>query len=451
MSTGSRDEDEGGDARERADGPLDGIARGWGKRLAATARVAGQAARLAVKRADRDGAIGDALARELDQMKGVAMKVGQILSYFDGMLPDETHAALQRLQRGAAPVKLEAMLQVIADAFGVPAGALPGALFDRFDPGPVASASIGQVYRARCLGCEVAVKVQYPRVRETMVADVGRLRALSRIASLATAVDGPALVDELGERMARECDYLLEARFQRAFRAAFAGDAEVYVPEVVDARTRATVLTTEWIQGQSFYDVARDAAATERGRIGLVLARFAYRSLFGLGTLNADPHPGNYLFPAGGPVVFIDFGCVRAFEPAFVERERALARVVVEDRRSAFRDAMVATGMVPRPERFDFDNHWALLCHQYAPYRQPRYAFTFEHLRRGMQLTGPSNPNLRRLAIPSPWIWVQRVIWGLHAVLARLGAEGAFAEVFRAALDAPLAVLPVALDENAAP
>jgi predicted unusual protein kinase regulating ubiquinone biosynthesis (AarF/ABC1/UbiB family) len=449
MPAGPRDEDDGGDAR--ADGPLDGIARGWGKRLAATARVAGQAARLAVKRADRDGAIGDALARELDQMKGVAMKVGQILSYFDGVLPAETHAALRRLQRGAAPVKLEVMLQVIADAFGAPVGALPGALFDRFDPEPVASASIGQVYRGHCLGREVAVKVQYPRVRETMVADVGRLRALSRIASMATAVDGPGLVDELGERMARECDYLLEARFQRAFRAALAGDAQVYVPEVVDARTRATVLTTEWIQGQSFYDVARTAGAADRGRIGLVLARFAYGSLFGLGTLNADPHPGNYLFPAGGPVVFIDFGCVRAFEPDFIERERALARVVIEDRRSAFRDALVATGMVPRPERFDFDSHWSLLCHQYAPYRQPRFAFTFDYLRGGMQLTGPSNPNLRRLAIPPPWIWVQRLIWGLHAVLARLGAEGAFAEVLRTALDTPIVMLPVAPDEKATP
>lgn len=434
-------------SRAGKDEPLAGITRGWGKRLAATARVATSAARLAVKRADRDGVIGDALARELDQMKGMAMKVGQILSYFDGVLPPETHAALQRLQRGAAPVKLEIMQKVIEDAFGAPLGAL----FVRFDPEPVASASIGQVYRASHLGREVAVKAQYPDVRDTMMADAGRLRALSRIASLATAVDGPAIVDELGERMAMECDYLLEARYQSAFRAAFARDPAMYVPEVVDERTRPVVLTTEWIEGQSFYDVARDADAARRSHIGLVLARFAYCSLFGLGTLNADPHPGNYLFPAGGPVVFLDFGCVRAFEPAFVERERELARVVVEDRRSAFRDALVATGMVTRPERFDYDHHWALLCHQYAPYRQPRFAFTAEHVRQGMQFTGPSNPNLRQLAIPPPWIWVQRLIWGLHAVLARLAAEGPFADVFRAALDTPLEPLPITAARPQAP
>lgn len=433
-------------SRTRKDEPLGGITRGWGKRLTATARVATSAARLAVKRTDRDGLIGDALARELDQMKGMAMKVGQILSYFDGVLPPETHAALQRLQRGAAPVKLEIMQKVIEEAFDAPLATL----FTRFDPEPVAAASIGQVYRASYLGREVAVKVQYPDVRDTMVADAGRLRALSRIASLATAVDGPALVDELGERMALECDYLLEARHQRAFRAAFAHDRAVYVPEIASARTRSVVLTSEWIEGQSFYDVARDAGAAERGRIGLVLARFAFHSLFGLGTLNADPHPGNYLFPTGGPVVFLDFGCVRAFEPAFVERERALARVVVEDRRSAFRDALVATGTVPQPDRFDFDRHWALLCHQYAPYRQPRFLFTPDHVRRGMELNGPSNPNLRRLAIPPPWIWVQRLVWGLHAVLARLAAEGPFAEVFRAALDAPLVSLPITQDHESA-
>ncbi|GAB4535916.1 MAG: AarF/ABC1/UbiB kinase family protein [Haliangiales bacterium] len=415
--------------------PLDGIRRGFGRRLASTARVAASAARLAVGRKDEHGAIGDALMRELDQMKGMAMKVGQILSYFDGVLPPETHRALQALQRGVTPVAFTTMAAVIEEAFQAPIDTL----FESIDPTPVAAASIGQVHRARFQGRDIAVKIQYPNIRDTMAADLGRLRGLSRVASLATAVDGPSIVDELGARINAECDYEAEARAQSGFRGAFRGDPEVAVPEVIHERTRATVLASAWIDGRDFYSLSRDADAAERTRVGLVLARFAYQSLYGLGVINADPHPGNYLFPDGDAVVFLDFGCVRVFEPQVLEAERGLAQVVVDDDRAGFRDALVATGTVPHPDRFDFDHHWEMLKHQYAPYRSPRFAFTSEYVRAGMKFTGPSNPNLRKLAIPPPWIWLQRLTWGLHAVLARLGADGPFADVFRAALATPRA------------
>ena len=114
-----------------------------------------------------------------------------------------------------------------------------------------------------------------------------------------------------------------------------------------------------------------------------------------------------------------------------------MTRCVIDDRKDRFRDALLATGMVAKPKGFDFDSHWALLRHQLAPYSAPRFRFNFEYIRGGVGMTGPSNPNLRKLAIPPAWIWLQRQQWGLHAVLARLGAEGPFADVLRAALDAP--------------
>lgn len=81
-----------------------------------------------------------------------------------------------------------------------------------------------------------------------------------------------------------------------------------------------------------------------------------------------------------------------------------------------------------------FDAHWEMVCHQYAPYRTPRFRFTRDYITAGASFTGPSNPNLRRLAIPPRWIWLTRLQWGLHAVLARLQAEGPFAELLRAQL-----------------
>lgn len=420
--------------------PKDKIRRGWAERLLSTGRVAGSAAKLAARQiagaGDTGGAIGEALAAELDQMKGVAMKVGQILSYFDGVLPEETHQALRKLQTGSEPAAYEVIAGVVEEAFGLP----PERAFERFDPAPIAAASIGQVHRARFDGREVAVKVQYPGVRDTMVADVSRLRAFSRIASAATAVDGPAIVAELAERFYQECDYELEANNQNAFRRAFAGAPELRIPEAIRERTRSAVLTSEWCEGRGFYDLIENASAEEKNRAALLIVRFALRCLFSARVINADPHPGNYLFQRDGAVVFLDFGCVRRFESEFIERERALARVVVEGRRESFRDAVLATGMVPKERGFDYDIHWRMLRHQYAPYLEPTFHFTPEYLREGNDFSRPTNPNLRRLAIPPQWIWVQRQLWGMHAVLTRLDAEGAFRTELLEALDQRLDV-----------
>src|SRR5690606_39262299 len=277
--------------------------------------LAGEGLKRLVWRAeDDDVAFGEALAAELGQMKGMAMKVGQILSYMDVPLPDATQRALVRLQQGVTPIATATIRRVIQDDLG----ASVDALFERFDDVAIASASIGQVHRAATAGREVAVKVRYPGAQTTFDADVRQLHRLARIASLASGVDGAALVEELHARLREECDYAQEGRWQEAFRAAFAGDDSVRIPEVVAERSGDAVLTTAWADGAAFETFCRDASQARRDRAGLVLARFAWQSFFRHFALNADPHPGNYLFPADDAVVFLDFGCVRRFEPAFV-------------------------------------------------------------------------------------------------------------------------------------
>jgi predicted unusual protein kinase regulating ubiquinone biosynthesis (AarF/ABC1/UbiB family) len=415
-------------------------------RVLATGKVAASALRLASRRAlsADDGSvyavIGENIARELDGMKGMAMKVGQILSYLDGTLPPETHAALRVLQKGATPVAFSSLVPVVEAALGAPIGRL----FEWIDEEPIAAASIGQVHRARFAGADVAVKIQYPDVRATFESDLGRLEHLAGLASLATAVDGKALVAELRARILEECDYLREASSQRAFAARLAVDPDVVIPDVFLERTRATVLTTRFAPGMDFQRFAETSDAARRNAVARTLVRVSHRSFFALGALNADPHPGNYVFPPEGPVVLLDFGCVRRFEPGYVERERHLARVVCDDDRARFRDALLATGIVSRPDRFDFGRHWELMRHQYQPYIEPRFRFTRAYLQRLVDFGRPGEPNLRLLAIAPEWIWQQRLVSGLHAILTRLDAEGPFRDAFRAALDEPLDPLQAA-------
>lgn len=381
----------------------------------------------------KDAFLGNALAHELDQMKGMAMKVGQILSYFDGILPDETHGALRMLQQGHDPMPFAQIESILEEAFSRPVAEL----FDSLEQTPVSAASIGQVHRARHNGHPVAVKVQYPGVAGTIDTDFRRLRRIARFASLATAVDGDAITEELRDRFREECDYTKEADNQRAFRGAFEADPEISIPDVVRERTSANVITMDWHSGEDLYTFLETSTQKRRDEVGLVLARFAFTSLFSLGKINADPHPGNYLFTHDGPITFLDFGCVRRFDPGFLEAHRTLVKTVIADERDGFQAALDETGMVARSRGFDYDLHWELLRHEYAPYCTPRFQFTNDYIRRGMDYSSPSNPNLRRLAIPPQWIWLERQQWGLHAVLARLQAQGPFARVMQEALERP--------------
>lgn len=387
-------------------------------------------ARRVVRRSESDDhVLGEALVRELDQMKGMAMKVGQILSYLDA-LPDETQAVLGRLQAGVSPVAFATIREVVERSLGAPLADL----FERFDEDAVAAASIGQVHRARFDGAEVAVKVRYPSVEQTFEADLRQLRRMASLASLATVVDGQAIVDELAARLREECDYAAEARRQAAFAGAWAADPVIVVPAVVGARSSHEVLTTAWFAGETFQDLCATGSPERRSAAGLAMARFAWRGLFALRTLHADPHPGNFLF-ADDRVAVLDFGCVRAFPADFVGAWRDVFRLVLDGRRDGFPEAVRRTGLVGSP-KFDFDAHWDLVAYTLEPYRRPGFRFTREYVARAQRFSGVNAPNQRRMSIPPAWIWFARLQFGLHAVLARLGAEGDFAGLLREALDA---------------
>ncbi|HHO53192.1 MAG TPA: AarF/ABC1/UbiB kinase family protein, partial [Deltaproteobacteria bacterium] len=217
-----------------------------------TRRLVGAAARAGLKRLARhspldDLVLGEALVTELDAMKGMAMKIGQILSYMDGALPSETSRALRALQRGVKPAPQEIIEQVLLEELGAPVAER----FDRFDPAPIAAASIGQVHRARLDRLEVAVKVQYPGVQETFEGDMGQLHRIARIAGLATHVDGAAIVEDLRARVLEECDYRREAAHIQRFRELLQGTPGIVLPEVIDSHSTARVLTTRWMSGTS--------------------------------------------------------------------------------------------------------------------------------------------------------------------------------------------------------
>ena len=398
------------------------------KAMWAAGRIAGRRV-LRRKEGVQDEHLGEVLSDQLDQMKGLAMKVGQIVSYMEVPVPAAVQDKLARLQmgvRGMPEDETRAALEVAL-------GAAWAARFDTFELAPFAAASIGQVHRATYEGKPIAFKLRYPEVADSIGGDLATMRRVASLASLASAVDGQAIVDELADRFAEECDYGREARFQSLFARAYADSPDILVPEVIEALTTESTLATTWSEGMPFTDACQQPESN-RIRYARALVRFAYLSLFELGTIHADPHPGNFLFERDGRVTCLDFGCVRTFDRSFVRALRAIIVAVDEDDRTGFRDAIVAIGMAPKPERFDFAHAFEMMEHLYRPLLAPSFAFTPAYMREAMEYNGPTNPNARHMDLPGPYLWIARVQWGLWSLLTKLGVTVELRDILNEAL-----------------
>jgi predicted unusual protein kinase regulating ubiquinone biosynthesis (AarF/ABC1/UbiB family) len=268
----------------------------------------------------------------LGQMKGAAMKVGQVASFIDtGAFPPEfqerIQAKLAELRDGAPRVSFDRMRKVVEDDLGRPLGDV----FAEFEETAVAAASIGQVYRARLHdGLEVAVKVQYPGVAQAVRADLQNLGLIMRVAKrIAPGMDAKAMTHEIRERLTDELDYEHEAQQHRAFARSWRGHPFIYVPPVVTELCSEHVLVSEWVEGRGFEEV-RDMDLATRDSFGEIVFRFFFGSLYRNGHFSGDPHPGNYRLMDDGRVAFIDFGMTKRVQRADRDAEIAAIRLGME-------------------------------------------------------------------------------------------------------------------------
>jgi predicted unusual protein kinase regulating ubiquinone biosynthesis (AarF/ABC1/UbiB family) len=268
----------------------------------------------------------------LGQMKGAAMKVGQVASFVDtGAFPPEfqerIQAKLAELREAAPRVPFERMRKVIEDDLGEP---LERA-FAEFGEEAVAAASIGQVYKARLDdGRYVAVKVQYPGVAQAVRADLQNLGLIMRVAKrIAPGMDAKAMTREIRERLTDELDYEHEAQQHRAFARTWRGHPFIYVPPVVTELCSEHVLVTEWVDGRGFEEVRRMDRAV-RDRFGETVFRFFFGSLYRNGHFSGDPHPGNHRLMPDGRVAFMDFGMTKRVSREDLELEIAAIRAAMD-------------------------------------------------------------------------------------------------------------------------
>ena len=285
------------------------------------------------------------VAERLSHLRGAAMKLGQMISMDAGdFLPAELTQVLARLRDNAHHMPPQQLQQVLAMQWGKDWRTR----FRRFEPRPIAAASIGQVHRATTHdGRDLAIKVQYPGVRESIDADIDNVATLLRVSGLLPReLDIAPLLAEAKRQLADEADYLREGEQMALFGTLLADDAMIVVPTLDAEFTTDRVLAMSFVDGSPIESLVtasqavRDAAM--HGLIGLVL-----RELFEFGVMQTDPNFANYRFqPESGRLVLLDFGAARAVGANTARAYRRLVQAGLDGDRPGVRDAALAAGFI---------------------------------------------------------------------------------------------------------
>jgi predicted unusual protein kinase regulating ubiquinone biosynthesis (AarF/ABC1/UbiB family) len=258
------------------------------------------------------------VVKTMGQMKGAAMKLGQMLSVAPEALPREFLEELRGLQKDSPPMSYELVSEQIERSLHRPLRSV----FSYFDATPLGAASIGQVHRARTFdGREVAVKVQYPGIADTLEADLANLASMLNVARVVADRERvEAVIAEVKRGIIEEADYTLEAANLKKFGPILERHPRIVTPRVVDELSSKEVLTMTFLEGTKL-DVAIDRLEDRAARDQLAydfsetIVWMFHREF----VLHADPHPGNYLVLPDGRFAFLDFGCFREYDAAFCD------------------------------------------------------------------------------------------------------------------------------------
>jgi predicted unusual protein kinase regulating ubiquinone biosynthesis (AarF/ABC1/UbiB family) len=372
----------------------------------------------------------------LGTMKGAAMKLGQVLSFLDvGLVPEEYREEFQRklgeLRDAAPKVRFEDMKKVIESDLEEPLEDV----FETFEEEPIAAASIGQVYRATLPGGRaVAVKVQYPGVNHAVRADMQNLGIILRLMKrVAPGLDVKAIGGEVRARIFEELDYELEAQNQRAMARIYRGHPFIVIPDVVTRLSRERVIVQEFVEGRGFEEL-KALPQDERDRIGEIIYRFFFGSLYRHHEFSGDPHPGNFLLLDDGRMAFLDFGLFKRMSDEAVEFELTCQRAYIEGDGETLIRLFTEQGFIADPSRFTPEGLMAQIddstwwwSRDDTVELDPGIATKI-----AIEMSDPRSSHfhqMRHETLPSEHLFARRVEMLTMAVLSQLRARGNFHRV----------------------
>lgn len=258
----------------------------------------------------------------LKELKGSALKVAQMLSMEKNLLPQSYVEKFSLSQFSVPPLSAPLVIKTFKKYFG----AEPHQIFDEFSPDSINAASIGQVHKAKKDGKQLAVKIQYPGVRESISTDIAIVKPIAiRMFNLQGTSD--EYFQEIEDKLTEETDYVLELQQSEFVRKACAGIANLKFPQYYPELSCEKIITMDWMEGIHLSEFCKTETSQEkRNRVGQALFNFYMFQIHNLKYFHADPHPGNFLVGDDGSLVTIDFGCMKKIPDSFYIPYFELAR-----------------------------------------------------------------------------------------------------------------------------
>lgn len=374
------------------------------------------------------------LTQHLSQMRGAAMKMGQLLSLEAGdQLTPELAAVLRPLQAQAHVMPPAQLKQVLTRAWGADFTKR----FKKFDVRPIAAASIGQVHRAQTHdGRDLAIKVQYPGIRDSIDSDLRNLASLLRVSGMVPkGLDLEPLLEDARRQLHEEADYDQEARSLIRFGDLLTTDPDFIVPAFFDDLSSRDILAMEFIPSDPI-DTLDRADQTTRNRVAERLIDLMMREVFAFHLVQSDPNFANFRWqPETGKLVLLDFGATRRLSPDLVARARAILQPSLDNDLVAVATALADLGLLsdalPEKTRTEI---LGMVEMANAPMMHPD-GFDFGNtslvsdLRdRGMALG--RDRSIRQVP-PTEVLYLQRKAAGLFLLATRLGAQVNLRSVFQ--------------------
>lgn len=367
----------------------------------------------------------------LSQLKGSALKVAQMMSMDNSVLPKAYQDKFAMAQYNAPPLSYPLILKTFQQYFGQK----PTDLFDSFSRNAVHAASIGQVHQAEKDGVKLAVKIQYPGVAESISSDLKLVKPLASQLLNMKASDMKMYMDEVESKLLEETDYEHELQSGTEIATACSFINGLRFPVYYSQWSNRRILTMDWIEGLMLPEFLKKEPSQEvRNTIGQAMWDFFLYQMKVLRKVHADPHPGNFIIDADNQLCVIDFGCVKEIPDDFFDNYfRLLKPEILTD--SGELERIYEKIDLFKPE--DTPQERALLIQIYGdmitllgqPFRQERFDFANEgYFQRifGMGEELSQNKELRKMnnARGSKHaIYVMRTFFGLYSLLHQLKAE----------------------------
>lgn len=253
--------------------------------------------------------------QSLSELKGSALKVAQMLSMDKNLLPTAYQQQFTMAQYSAPPLSYPLVVRTFEKYFKQ----RPTELFDTFAPSAQNAASMGQVHKATKKGKQLAVKIQYPGVANSVQSDLAMVKPIALSMFKLNAAEYDEFIGEVESRLMEETDYVLELKRSQELTEKCRSIPNLIFPKYYPEYSCEKILTMDWLDGKPLGEFLKTEklTQTEANEIGQAMWDFYHYQIHQLKSLHADPHPGNFIITQNRKLGIIDFGCVKVIPPDF--------------------------------------------------------------------------------------------------------------------------------------